>query len=152
MCKAQSTCGLGLACGGIAWRSALARLLLFRLMHRETIVTQQLTRPALPGAYTRQRYAALGTIASAAPRAALLAALRELRPELQVRLLPLQQAAQETCYRVELRLDPGRPPAAARDVVDPWLRIKSALVAAFPQDKPGAVRACDPHSASVPRP
>ena len=106
------------------------------------------TRAAQPGATAtvtaRKRYVALGMIQSRAPRVALLRALRELRPQWDVRLQP--QAATGR-YRVEVRADsadaspPGSKGAAS---IDPWLRIKSALIAAFPADKPNAVTAWDP--------
>jgi len=86
-------------------------------------------------------FVALGTIASSAPEAALLAALRALRPacEVQLRLLPDSEAG--PCrYLVEVRQDHDDTPGS----IDVWLQLKSALMAAFPADKPNAVTASDP--------
>ena len=82
-------------------------------------------------------YAALGVIASRAPRAALLRALRELRPQFEVRLRRLEGVRGGAHYLVEARLlaaERERPHS-----IDLWLRIKSALLAAFPAGSPGAV-------------
>ena len=112
------------------------------------IVTNKQTRKAQPGATAavtapRRRFVALGTIASSATPAALLHALRELRPQCEVRLQPTTRAGH---YRVELRSDDGaRVESSSRHAsIEPWLRIKSALMAAFPADKPNAVTAWDP--------
>ena len=84
----------------------------------------------------------LGIVASSAPAAALLAALRDLRPQYEVRLLRISDASGiETLYRVETDVIEALEP---RRQIDLWLRIKSALMAAFPAGKPGAVTAIDP--------
>ena len=84
----------------------------------------------------------LGIVASSAPAAALLAALRDLRPQYEVRLLRISDASGiETLYRVEADVIEALEP---RRQIDLWLRIKSALIAAFPAAKPGAVTAIDP--------
>jgi hypothetical protein len=89
-----------------------------------------------------KRTVPLGIVASSAPAAALLAALRELRPQFDVRLLRISDASGiETLYRVEVDVLEAIEP---RREIDMWLRIKSALMAAFPSDKPGAVTAIDP--------
>lgn len=82
------------------------------------------------------RYVTLGAITTSAPKAALLLALRGLRPQSSVRLRRGNTNAGETLYRVELRADELRD----AHTIDAWLRIKSALVAAFPADKPHAVK------------
>jgi len=89
-----------------------------------------------------RRFSSLGIIATSAPAEALLAALAELRPEFEVRLRRLSDAAGiETLYRVEI---PAEEMLDADDAtIDPWLRIKSALLAAFPAGKAGAVKAID---------
>ena len=90
------------------------------------------------------QFVALGTIASRAPHAALLAALSALRPGFEVRLERLGgDGAQGDHYRVQARVD-SPSEGAANGTIDLWLRIKSALVAAFPADKPNAVTAWDP--------
>ncbi len=84
----------------------------------------------------------LGIVASSAPAAALLAALRDLRPQFDVRLLRISDASGiETLHRVEVGVVEALEP---RRRIDVWLRIKSALMAAFPAGKPGAVTAIDP--------
>lgn len=102
-------------------------------------------RPAaLPrNAHARAEYAALGVIASHAAPAAMLAALRSLRPQCETRLRKLKTAAARLGphYLVEVKLDDsGREQPQS---IDLWLRIKSALMAAFPADKPNAVTALD---------
>lgn len=89
-----------------------------------------------------KRKVPLGIVASSAPAAALLAALRDLRPQFDVRLLRISDASGiETLYRVEVDAGEAIEP---RRQIDVWLRIKSALMAAFPSGKPGAVTAIDP--------
>ena len=86
-------------------------------------------------------YALIGSIASSAPHAALLRALQRLRPQCTIRLQPYGARRGETLYRVELlRDEPGRTDIS----LDAWLRIKSALVAEFPADKPHAVTPIGP--------
>jgi len=84
----------------------------------------------------------LGTIASSAPREALMAALGQLRPQFDVSLDEIPgSAGAETHYRVVVELNEQIP--APRQVSD-WLSLKSALMARFPAGKPGAVTAIDP--------
>jgi hypothetical protein len=84
----------------------------------------------------------LGTIASSAPREALMAALRQLRPQFEATLEEIPgTAGTETHYRVVVELN--EQVAAPRQVSD-WLSLKSALMARFPAGKPGAVAATDP--------
>ena len=85
-------------------------------------------------------YAIIGQIASSAPHAALLRALQRLRPQCTIRLQPYGARRGETLYRVELRDEPGRTDSS----LNAWLRIKSALAAEFPADKPHAVTPIDP--------
>jgi hypothetical protein len=85
-------------------------------------------------------YAIIGLIASSAPQAALLRAVQRLRPQCTIRLQPYGARRGETLYRVELRDEPDHTGSS----VDAWLRIKSALVAEFPADKPHAVTPIDP--------
>jgi len=84
----------------------------------------------------------LGTIVSSAPREALMAALGQLRPQFEVSLeeIPGSTGA-EKHYRVVVESGSAIP--APRQVSD-WLSLKSALMARFPADKPGAVTAIDP--------
>jgi len=90
----------------------------------------------------RRRFSSLGIIATSAPVEALLAALSELRPQFEVRLRRLSDAAGiETLYRVEIPEE--KVPGDRGATIDPWLRIKSALLAAFPAGKAGAVKAID---------
>ena len=85
----------------------------------------------------------LGIVASSSPSSALLAALRELRPQYSVHLQRISDpSGRETLYRVQV--DVGRSSDHAHDEVDMWMAIKSALLAAFPFGKPGAVTAIDP--------
>jgi hypothetical protein len=86
------------------------------------------------------QYALIGLIASSAPHAALLRALQRLRPQCTIRLQPYGARRGETLYRVELRDEPGH----ADSPIDAWLRIKSALAAEFPADKPHPVTPIDP--------
>ena len=87
-------------------------------------------------------YVPLGIVASSAPSAALLASLRELRPQFDVRLKRISdERGIETLYRVEVA---STVQSADTRVIDTWLRVKSALIAAFPAGKPGAVKAIDP--------
>jgi hypothetical protein len=84
----------------------------------------------------------LGTIVSSAPREALMAALGQLRPQFEVSLeeIPGSTGAEKR-YRVVV--ETGGPIPAPRQVSD-WLSLKSALMARFPADKPGAVTGIDP--------
>jgi hypothetical protein len=86
-------------------------------------------------------YVPLGIVASSAPTTTLLASLKEVRPQYNVRLKRISDTRGiETLYRVEVELEsPGEEQS-----IDTWLQIKSALVAAFPAGKPGAVKAIDP--------
>jgi hypothetical protein len=87
-------------------------------------------------------YVPLGIVASSAPSAALLASLRELRPQFDVRLKRISdERGIETLYRVEVA---SAEQSAGTRAIDTWLRVKSALIAAFPAGKPGAVKAIDP--------
>jgi len=84
----------------------------------------------------------LGTIASSAPREALMAALGQLRPQFEASLEEIPGiAGGEPRYRVIAELgDQLQAPLQ----VSHWLSVKSALMARFPADKPGAVTAIDP--------
>ena len=90
-----------------------------------------------------RNFLALGVIISATPRAALLEALQQLRPQLDIQLQEIAPliATGETGYRVEIDVSGNVDVAHS---IDPWLQIKSALMAQFPADKPGAVKAIDP--------
>jgi hypothetical protein len=93
--------------------------------------------PAAP----RRRWTPLGRVETAAPAAALLRALRELRPQFALRVQREAAAAGGSKrYRIEIAVAESAEP---RGAVPPWLRVKSALLAAFPADKPNAVRALD---------
>jgi len=125
----------------------MACLLLLPLMHAQNDFVNSPTAHsgrAAPAADARGHFVALGTIASHAPPAALLAALRALRPAWEVRLDEIaQRDARGRHYRVAARVDDSAEPAVG-PAIDVWLRIKSALIAAFPADKPNAVTALDP--------
>jgi len=86
----------------------------------------------------------IGVIESSAPHAALVTQLNAMRPPWRIRLTPL--AVGETArkrYRVELRRDENY---LTHDTgsIDVWLRVKGALMTAFPADKPNAVTVIDP--------
>ena len=84
----------------------------------------------------------LGTIISSAPREALMAALGQLRPQFEASLEEIAgSGGVEKSYRVVVELNDEIP---APRQVSHWLSLKSALMARFPADKPGAVTAIDP--------
>ena len=89
-----------------------------------------------------KNFVVLGIVVSSAPRVALLAALQQLRPEFEIHLEEIagdmDAGAQ---YRVEIDLAGN---TNAPHTIDLWQRVKSALMAEFPADKPGAVVALDP--------
>jgi len=111
-------------------------------MHRFADRLPALDHTPLPASNGEQRrFVSLGTIASSAPEAALLAALRALRPGCEVQLRAMPESEVETRrYVVEVRQDHDDTPGS----IDVWLQLKSALMAAFPADKPDAVTAYDP--------
>ena len=90
-----------------------------------------------------KNFVALGVIISSAPRTALLAALQQLRPQLDIQLQEIAPVigTGETGYRVEVDLSGA---AAEPHSIDLWLQIKSAVMAKFPADKPDAVTTIDP--------
>jgi hypothetical protein len=93
-------------------------------------------------AQTDKNIVTLGTIISSAPREALMAALRQLRPQFEVTLQDIAgDAGAVKRYRVVVELADQIP---APQQVSDWLSLKSALMARFPADKPGAVTAIDP--------
>lgn len=94
------------------------------------------------GAEAGRSFVPLGIIASSAPAAALLASLREIRPQFDVRLRRISdEQGIETLFRVEVA---AAAPSERAHSIDAWLHIKSALIAAFPAGKPGAVKTIDP--------
>lgn len=98
-----------------------------------------------PGGMERNQkhFEPLGIVATSASTETLLASLRELRPQFEVRLRRISDAAGiETLYRVEVAIE-SRPDADVGGI-SAWLDIKSALMAAFPAGKPGAVKVIDP--------
>ena len=105
------------------------------------------TRPASAGEGSAgveggRSFVPLGLIASSAPAAALLASLRDIRPQFDVRLRRISdERGIETLFRVEVAAPASTEQAQS---IDAWLHIKSALVAAFPAGKPGAVKTIDP--------
>lgn len=87
-----------------------------------------------------KQFEALGTFVSAAPQAQLLGALRQLKPQFNLRLRLLEPVDGEPRYQVEVETcDLQR-----RHTIDPWLGMKGALTSAFPAHKPGAVRRLQP--------
>ena len=91
-------------------------------------------------AAAHKQFAPLGTFISAAPREQLLGALRQLKPQLNMRLHLLEPVGGEHHYQLEVETrDLQR-----RHIIDPWLCIKGALTAAFPAHTPGAVRRLQP--------
>jgi hypothetical protein len=96
-------------------------------------------RDALRAAAHKQ-FAPLGTFASTAPREQLLSALKQLKPQLELRLRRLDHHGDEPHYQVEVETRDLRH----RHLIDPWLGIKGALTTAFPAGKPGAVRKLQP--------
>ena len=99
--------------------------------------------PATPlAAAPHKNVVMLGTIVSSAPREALMAALGQLRPQFDAALEEIPgTAGVEKRYRVVAELS---EPIVAPGQVSNWLSLKSALMARFPADKPGAVTAIDP--------
>ncbi|HZP67406.1 MAG TPA: hypothetical protein VFB32_13980 [Rudaea sp.] len=89
----------------------------------------------------RRRYIPLGVIVSSASRPAMLAVLRELRPQFDVRLNKIAEHGEQSSYRVEVAVVDR---SELEHSIDAWLRIKSALIAGFPPGKPGTVTALDP--------
>ena len=102
-------------------------------------------RPSAPlrAGAQRSEYVALGVIASRAAPAAMLSALRSLRPQCETRLRKLKTDAGRLGphYLLEVKLDDSAD--VQPQSIDLWLRIKSALMAAFPADKPDAVTPLD---------
>ena len=90
-----------------------------------------------------KNFVSLGVIISSAPRTALLAALQQLRPQLDIQLQEIAPVigTGETGYRVEVE---SSGQATVPHSIDLWLQIKSAVMAKFPADKPDAVTAIDP--------
>ena len=111
--------------------------------HRpEAVRPGRLPRAAASPAAPRRLWTPLGRVETRAPAAALLRALRELRPQCTLRLQRETAAAGDVArYRIEIAVDDAGAPSGA--AVAPWLQVKSALLAAFPADKPNAVRALD---------
>jgi hypothetical protein len=86
----------------------------------------------------------IGVIETNAPHAALLSQLNAMRPQWQIRLTAVDSGdAERKRYSVELHrdVDQAMPETGSIDV---WLRVKSALMTAFPADKANAVTAIDP--------
>jgi hypothetical protein len=84
----------------------------------------------------------LGTITSSAPREELMAALGQLRPQFEASLEEIAGIGDvQKSYRVIAELNDQIP---APRQISHWLSLKSALMARFPADKPGAVTAIDP--------
>jgi hypothetical protein len=89
-----------------------------------------------------KNFVALGIVVSSTPRVALLAVLQQLRPQFEIRLQETaDDAGAGVRYRVEIDLMGN---TEAPHAIDLWQRIKCALMAEFPADKPGAVVALDP--------
>ncbi len=90
------------------------------------------------------RFVPIGTIETSAPQAAILSSLNAMRPQWQIRLTHLDGDVLPTRrYRVDLHREIED---SLQDVgpIDVWLRVKSALMTAFPSDKPNPVTAIDP--------
>lgn len=87
-------------------------------------------------------FVTLGVIVSSTPKAALLAALQKLRSQLDIQLQQIAPVVgtADIGYRVEIRCNQAMITAPS---IDEWLQVKSALMAQFPADKPGAVTTID---------
>src|SRR5690242_1104600 len=91
-------------------------------------------------ATTQKEFAALGSFVSTATRSRLLGALKQLKPDLHIRLRTLERIGDERRYQLEVETDDLQRARA----IDPWLGIKGALTSAFPAHHPGAVRRLQP--------
>ena len=86
----------------------------------------------------------IGTIETRASHALLLSALNAMRPPWQVRLTQIPSSPEcNKRYSVELHREDDSADQT-RGSIDVWPRVKGALMAAFPADKPNAVTAIDP--------
>ena len=109
--------------------------------------------PAAPAAAAPDQpavYAVVGAIVTRAPAPALLAVLRALRPEYDVRLDASDARSRSGLRRHEVSV---RVPSADRapeagGAIAVWLRIKSALMAEFPAGHANAVMPIDPRPAA----
>ena len=91
-------------------------------------------------ASARKEFTPIGSFESSAPRTQLFGALRQLKPQLNMRLRAVGPVEHGTRYRVEVEavdLQQGHS-------IDLWLGIKGALTSAFPAHKPGAVERLEP--------
>jgi hypothetical protein len=86
-------------------------------------------------------YVALGIVTTAAPRAALLDALDDLRGQVDVRLPGITEASEgrsgRSRYRVEVALPEGTDPRYAIEI---WRRVKRALLAGFPAGRAESIQ------------
>lgn len=99
----------------------------------------------------RPAYAVVGAIVTRAPEPALLAVLRALRPEYDVRLEPGSARSSSGLRRHEISVRvPVGAGVASTGAIAVWLRIKSALMAEFPADHANAVMPIDPHPPPAP--
>ena len=94
-------------------------------------------RPVL---HARKHFAPIGSFVSAAPRARLLAVLRQLKPQLNLRLRTGARERDGQRYDVDVDIRDLQ----VRHVIDPWLDIKCALAAAFPENEPDGIRRLQP--------
>ena len=90
-----------------------------------------------------REFVPIGTIETNAPHAALLSSLNAMRPQWQIRLTQVTEDSLTHRYRVDLHRDKEESVQDAGPI-DVWMRVKSALMSAFPADKPNSVTAIDP--------
>jgi hypothetical protein len=91
-------------------------------------------------ASVQRDFAPIGSFVSAAARSQLLGALKQLKPNLQLRLLRLGHEARGDRYQVEI----ATRDLQRRHLIDVWLGIKGALTSAFPAHKAEGVQELKP--------
>ena len=91
-------------------------------------------------AAAQKLYAPLGSFVSSTTRSQLLGVLKQLKPELHMRLRTLERIGDERHYQLEI----DTSDLQRHRVIDPWLGVKGALTSAFPAHRAGAVRRLQP--------
>jgi len=82
----------------------------------------------------------LGSFVSSTPRAQLLGALKQFKPQLNTRLRELERSPYAHHYEVQV----DERDLQQQRQIDLWLCIKGALTSAFPAHTPGAVTGVEP--------